>query len=216
MLFFGHTGSGKTTELRHYAKALSGRDRFFAVEVDITTELDRNNLLYADVLMAMARKLVERLQAESVAVAPDAIAELERWFQDHVLSQTSSKELSAALQTGAKAEAGIPFIVTLFAKFTSAFKTNVTYKEELRKIVRNAFTQFAVTFNSFLRSTEAALRQEGKGRRVLFIVDGADKLRGEDTRGFFVHDAEQLLAIEGAVVYTAPLSLKYEGNRSTA
>jgi hypothetical protein len=47
---------------------------------------------------------------------------------------------------------------------------------------------------------------------VLFVIDGTDKLRGDDTREFFIHDAEQLLAIEALVVYTAPLSLKYEGN----
>ena len=212
VLFFGHTGSGKTTELRHYAQELSGPDRFFIVEVDITTELDRNNLQYADVLMAMARKLVERLQAEQVALSTAAIKDLEGWFQDHVLSETKSKELSAALETGVKAEPGIPLIASLFSKFTAAFKSNVTYKDELRRIVRNAFTQFATTFNRFLRSTEATLNAAGRGKRVLFIVDGADKLRGEDTRAFFVHDAEQLLAIECAVVYTAPLSLKYEGN----
>jgi len=48
--------------------------------------------------------------------------------------------------------------------------------------------------------------------RVLFILDGTGKLRGEDTRSFFVDDAEQLLAIETHVVYTVPLSLEYEGH----
>jgi hypothetical protein len=44
VLFFGHTGSGKTTELRHYGQALGGKDRFFVVEVDVANKLDRNNL----------------------------------------------------------------------------------------------------------------------------------------------------------------------------
>ncbi len=212
ILFFGHTGSGKTTELRHYAKALSGPRWYFPVEVDITTELDRNNLQYADVLMAMARKLVERLQAEQVVVPAAAVQELENWFKQHVLTEARSRELSAALESGVQAGTGIPLLASLFAKFTAAFKSNMTYKEELRKIVRNSFTQFAVTFNAFLRSAEATLSATGRGQRVLFLVDGADKLRGEDTRAFFVADAEQLLAIESTVIYTAPLGLKYEGN----
>lgn len=45
----------------------------------------------------------------------------------------------------------------------------------------------------------------------LFIIDGTDKLRSQDTRRFFVEDAEQLLAIQALVVYVAPLYLKYEG-----
>lgn len=42
-------------------------------------------------------------------------------------------------------------------------------------------------------------------------MDGTDKMRGEDTQQFFVLDAEQLLAIETLVIYTAPLHLKYDG-----
>jgi Ni2+-binding GTPase involved in maturation of urease and hydrogenase len=38
VLFFGHIGSGKTTELRRYAKLLNDSKRFYAVEVDVLTE----------------------------------------------------------------------------------------------------------------------------------------------------------------------------------
>jgi putative ABC transport system ATP-binding protein len=92
VLFFGHTGSGKTTELLHYATQLAGPGRFCVVQLDITKDLDRNNLT-----------LIER--------------------------------------------------------------------------------------------AEDALRDTGNGVRIVFMIDGTDKLRGEDTRQFFVHDAEQLLRI---------------------
>jgi hypothetical protein len=212
VLFFGHTGSGKTTELRRYAKVLSGPSRFFVVEVDISVELDRNNLQYADTLMAMAHRLLERLDKAGAALDSAALSRLERWFTERVLTEEDAKELSARIETGATARHGIPFLLDLFAKFTAAFKTNVTYKESLRRVVRNTFSQFAETFNAFLRQAEAALAEQGLGRRFLFIVDGTDKLRGEDTRQFFVHDAEQLLSVQAHVVYAAPLSLKYEGN----
>ena len=82
VLFFGHIGSGKTTELRRYAKALTGPDRFFVVEVDISTELDRNNLQYADTLMALARVLFDRLEAAGVVLDASALDPLERWFSE--------------------------------------------------------------------------------------------------------------------------------------
>ena len=46
---------------------------------------------------------------------------------------------------------------------------------------------------------------------MLFLVDGTDKMRGQDTQQFFVQDAEQLLAIQTLVIYTVPLNLKYDG-----
>ena len=215
VLFFGHIGSGKTTELRRYAKTLSGRDRFFVVEVDISTELDRNNLQYADTLMALARVLFDRLEAAGVVVDATALDPLERWFSERVLTDESGKELSAGLDAGIAAKHGVPFLMSLFAKFTMALKTNVTYKDSLRHVVRNTFSQFADAFNSFLLRAETALAEQGLGQRFLFIIDGTDKLRGEDTGRFFVHDAEQLLAVQARVLYTAPLSLKYEGNLTT-
>ena len=212
VLFFGHIGSGKTTELRRYAKALSGPDHFFVVEVDISTELDRNNLQYADTLMALARVLLDRLEAAGAVLDATALDPLERWFSERVLIEESAKELSAGLEAGIAAKHGLPFLLNLFAKFTTAFKTNATYKESLRHVVRNTFSQFADAFNVFLLRAEAALAEQRLGKRFLFIIDGTDKLRGEDTRRFFVHDVEQLLAVQARVVYTAPLALKYEGN----
>jgi hypothetical protein len=212
VLFFGHTGSGKTTELRHYAKDLGGPGRYLVVEVDVTNELDLHNLQYADTLMAMAKALLEGLSKAGVELETEALKELEDWFRERVLSSEDAKEFAANIESGAKVEGGVPFLIGLFSKFTVAFKTNATYKDSMRRTIRNTFREFALAFNGLLGKAEAALDAAQKAKRVLFVVDGTDKLRGEDTRAFFVQDAEQLLAIDAHVIYTAPLSLKYEGN----
>ncbi|WP_295878484.1 hypothetical protein [uncultured Thiohalocapsa sp.] len=212
VLFFGHTGSGKTTELLHYATQLEGPGRFCIVQLDITKDLDRNNLQYADTLMAMARALLHRLDVAGVDLGTDALAPLDAWFSERVLTTEAGRELRTEIKTGAAGKGGIPGLVKLFASFTAAFKANATYKDELRRVIRNSFGELAAAFNTLIQRAEDALRDTGNGSRVVFIIDGTDKLRGEDTRLFFVHDAEQLLAIETLVVYTAPLSLKYEGN----
>lgn len=48
VLFFGHVGSGKTTELRHYAAQLDGPGRFFVIEVDVLSALAPHNLQYTE------------------------------------------------------------------------------------------------------------------------------------------------------------------------
>lgn len=212
VLFFGHVGSGKTTELRHYAKKLNGADRFLVVEVDITAELDRNNLKYADTLMAMARALLGSLEDKNIKLSANALKEMESWFDERVLTSEDLKQYASEIKGEAKAKLGIPYLLELFSSFTASFKTNTTYKESLRKVIRNSFGEFVDAFNSLLRTAEQVLDDNAIAKRVLFIIDGTDKLRGEDTRDFFVHDAEQLLAVESLVIYTAPLSLKYESN----
>ena len=215
VLFFGHTGSGKTTQLRAYKKALTSNRKLYVVEVDIRGLLDRNNLQYADTVMAMARTLVEHVAQDHIQVGAGAISPLEDWFNERVRTEVRAKEFVATLQAGAGG-GGIPGLVALFAGFTAMFKSNTTYKDSIRTVVRNTFTQFAAAFNAFLRAVEKAIAVSGRGERVVFMIDGTDKINAGDRHRFFVEDAEQLLAIDSLVVYTAPLDMKYEGRLTNA
>jgi hypothetical protein len=211
ILFFGHIGIGKTTELRRYAGQLNASKRFYVVEVDVLAKLDRNNLQYTEVLMAMAETLLERLHGDGVALAAEALVPLRHWFGNVVETQTTTKELSAELKTVAEGGGGIPGLIKLLATFTAAFKTGSSQKSEWQRKIRNDFTTLAQAFNTLIRQAEAHLVREARAERLLFLIDGTDKMRGEDTQQFFVQDAEQLLAIETLVIYTAPLHLKYDG-----
>ena len=211
ILFFGHIGIGKTTELRRYALQLNASRRFYVVEVDVLAKLDRNNLQYTEVLMAMAETLLERLHADGFVLGAEALEPLQRWFGNVVETQTTTKELSAELKTVAEGGGGIPGLIKLLATFTAAFKTGSSQKSEWRREIRNDFTSLALAFNTLIRLAEAQLARQGRAEQLLFLIDGTDKMRGEDTQQFFVQDAEQLLAIKTLVIYTAPLHLKYDG-----
>jgi hypothetical protein len=211
ILFFGHIGSGKTTELRRYAADLNASSRFYVVEVDVLAKLDRNNLQYTEVLMAMAETLLEQLNRDGIALAGEALEPMQRWFGNVVQTETTSRELSAELKTVAEGGGGIPGLIKLLASFTAAFKTGSSQKSEWRREIRNDFTTLSQAFNTLIRQAENHLALEGRAERVLFLIDGTDKMRGEDTQQFFVQDAEQLLAIVTLVIYTAPLHLKYDG-----
>ncbi len=211
ILFFGHIGIGKTTELRRYALQLNGSRRFYVVEVDVLAKLDRNNLQYTEVLMAMAETLLERLHGDGFVLGAEALEPLQRWFGNVVQTQATTKELSAELKTVAEGGGGIPGLIKLLATFTAAFKTGSSQKSEWRREIRNDFTSLALAFNTLIRLAEAQLARKGRAEQLLFLIDGTDKMRGEDTQQFFVQDAEQLLAIKTLVIYTAPLHLKYDG-----
>lgn len=214
VLFFGHAGSGKTTELRHYAEQLNGPDKFLVVDVDIAHELDRNNLKYADVLMAMVKALLGSLEQNHILLGADAIDGLASWFEEQVLSSEDLAQYALEINSDTEPKTGIAGLLKLFTNLTAGFKTGKTYNESLRIAIRNSFGEFADAFNRLLRTAEHVLAEQAIAKRILFVIDGIDKLPGEDTRNFFVHDAEQLLAVAALVIYPAPLSLVYESNLS--
>jgi hypothetical protein len=211
VLFFGHIGSGKTTELRRYAGRLNESKHFYVVEVDVLAKLDRNNLQYTEALMAMAETLLERLGGDGYELGEDALKPVRDWFATAIQTRSSTREYSAEIKAGIEAGGGIAGLAKLFAGFTAGFKTGSSQKNEWRQEIRNGFTALATAFSNLIRTAESELARTGRATRVLFLIDGTDKMRGADTQQFFVQDAEQLLAIQTLVIYSAPLHLKYDG-----
>ena len=57
VLFGGHMGCGKNTELRFIETQMNQSNRYFTVMVNILKEVDHNNLQYSDLLLALVKKV---------------------------------------------------------------------------------------------------------------------------------------------------------------
>lgn len=213
ILFCGHMGCGKSTELRIFVKKIEKPELFYVVFLDVLKELDPNSLEYVDVLMGLAHKLFDRLVQDGIGVDQVHLSNLESWFNQKIITHEKLKDFSTEIKASVSAETGIPFLAKAFASFTSSFKGGSSYKTELRNVIKNNFTQFAESFNSFLRAAEDAVVKQSKGKKILFVVDGTDRLKGEDGEKFFIADAYQLQLIEANFIYCAPIHLLSLDNR---
>ncbi len=211
VLFCGHRGCGKSTELRRVHQRLDQPDLFFAIFLDAAKSLDPNNLQYQDVLLALAEALLRQLDERGVMLEPVHLSRLITWFDERVEKHEATRQFAVEVKAGAKAEGGIPFLSKLFAELTTAFRINSTYKEELRRVVRNHFSEFALAFNQLIQAAEQACLERDLGSRVLFLVDGTDRLRGDDAESFFVKDVHQLQLIDAMFLYSTPIQLLHGG-----
>ena len=211
-LFCGHRGSGKSTELRRIRDDLDSPDAYYVVFADAAQELDVNNLRYQDILLHLAGKLVERLGTDGIDVDRVHLGRLEEWFTERVEKQERTREFALQVRSGARIDGGLPFVGKLFADISNVFKTNSTYKEELRRTLQNYFTDFAEAFNHLIEAATESVRAAGKGNQILFVIDGTDLLRGDDAQAFFVEDIYQLKQVRGLFIYCAPIHLIYEGS----
>ena len=210
-LFCGHRGCGKSTELRRIRNELHAPDAYHVVFADVAQELDVNNLRYQDILLHLAGRLARQLQDDGVGVDPTHLGKLQEWFAERVEKQETTREFALEVRSGAEVAPGLPFIGKLFSEISNAFRNNSTYKSELRRTLQNYFTDFADAFNHLIDAASDAVRDSGRGHRILFVVDGTDLLRGDDAQAFFVSDVHQLRQVRGLFVYCAPIHLIYEG-----
>ena len=211
-LFCGHRGSGKSTELRRVRNELNAPDIYYVVFADAAQELDVNNLRYQDILLHLAGRLMKRLENDGVIMEQVHLRKLQDWFIERVENHAETKDFAREIKAGVEAGAGIPGLAKLFVGISNALKTNSTYKMELRRTLQNYFTDFSSAFNHLIESAEEAVRAAGKGRRILFVIDGTDRLSGEDAGAFFVSDVHQLQQVRGLFIYCAPVHLAYEGS----
>ena len=211
-LFCGHRGCGKSTELRRIRNELHAPDAYYVVFADAAQELDVNNLRYQDILLHLAGKLARQLEEDDISLDRVHLQKLEAWFFERVENREKTREFAQHIRASAGVDAGLPFIGRLFAEISNAINTNSTYKQELRRTLQNYFTDFAEAFNHLIDAAGEAVREAGGDRRILFVVDGTDRLSGDDARAFFVSDVHQLQQVRGLFIYCAPIHLVYEGS----
>lgn len=212
ILFGGHRGCGKSTELRRLAKKLHKPSLYYVVLVDALVELDINNLHYSDILLAQAKVLTQQLQ-NAISLEPVFLERLEMWFSERVQTRLSTQQLDSKLETGVKITSGLPLLASLFANLTTSISFGSTQKEEIRDIVRNSFSEFAFAFNSLIRHIEEQLNAASLGKKLLFVVDGTDRLSGNDAKNFFIRDIHQLKQIHSNFIYCTPIDILTESGR---
>ncbi len=215
VLFCGHRGTGKSTELRRIRQHLNQPGLFKVILVDAGQDvgLDLNNLEYPDVCLALARTLCEELKDEDGIVVDQVfLTPLEKWFSERVLVTDTFKEWTGEAAAGVNAKYGIPFLSEFFLKLSTTLKTGTRRKEEARTILKSSFGEFASAFNQLIAHVEERMETAWKAKRLLFIVDGTDRLTGEDSKRFFIQDVYQLRLLRSLFIYCAPIHLVHESS----
>lgn len=94
ILFTGHRGSGKSTELAKLAQGL--RDQFLPIQYSIKDRLNLYDLTYVDVILSLGLELSRTATDERIQVKPEVLS--------HVLE--FAKEISKEVGVDVKSQAG--------------------------------------------------------------------------------------------------------------
>lgn len=205
----GHRGSGKSTELWRLRQELErpeGNDKgFFVVQVQADDELDRNDIDFPEILIALIRQVAEQLRDRAgIELTPGYFKD--RWQH---LQETLTSEINFE---GVKLAAGM---ATLAATIKNS--------PEARKQVRDALEPDA---NNWLRAANdvlgAAIQQliQKNYAGLVVMVDDLDKMitRPRESAGcstteyLFIHRSAQLTAFKCHLIYTLPIELAYSHN----
>lgn len=199
----GHRGSGKSTELRRLQRILEEDERrFFVVFCSLDEDVDRNDVDFPDVLIAIVRQMAQQLaQRADISLAPGYFKD--RWER---LKEVLGREVSFERL---ELSAGM-------LKISATAKGSPDARAQLRKLLEPDTANWIAAANDKIGEAKLELSKKGYGDLVI-IVDELDKMvtrplgdTGLTTAEYlFVHREAQLTAFETHLVYTMPLALAY-------
>ena len=217
ILFTGHRGAGKTTELLRLQHTLEEK-QFFTIYMDIEALLNVDDIDHLDVLVAIAKQVQEGLDEQGMPLPAILLDSIAQWFQEHIIENSTSHEMQGSISTEAKAGSEIPLFAKIVASITANFKAGSSQRETIRRNLSRELSVFMERLNVLI-DTARQIVQDNRFRDIVLIVDGIEKMPYQlnpdglsNHTALFIHHAEQLRAPQCHIIYTVPISLAYDQN----
>jgi len=199
-LLAGHDQSGKSTELLRLKTELeTGQPRCFVVYCQIDEDVNRYDVDFPDVLIAIVRQIASQIRGQlQIDLRPGLFSELIQGIADRIAGiELRSFDLDLGI-----------------VNLAGAVKSSPDARQRIREALETSADNGIRATNDLLGDAKTRLRTAGYDRLVV-IADDLDKMAarphgpsGISTAEYrFVHRAAELNALDCHVVSTAPLAL---------
>jgi hypothetical protein len=194
ILFTGHRGCGKSTELNRLAADPDILDKFLLVKYSVFDVLDPNDIRLTDLLFSIAAQSYTRALDEGLPLAQTLIDRLQRWRQT-IEIQKIDKE-AAEVEGKGKLKA-------FFLEAMGRLQRGVESKKEVREVLEPRLTDLMEITNTIMHEVRLALGTKD----ILIIVDDIEKAPYSIGRNLFVENASVLTQPTCRIIYTLPIAL---------
>jgi len=195
ILFSGHRGSGKSTELNKLLLDL--HNQFFIVKFSITETLDPFDLNYIDVLLTCSLKLLESAIKNKVRINKGILKDIFNWLHYDI----TEEKIITTLSKEADLESNINLLViTMTGKMSKEEITRRTMREKIRPRLSQLIERINLTINEIKKNL---------AKDVIVIIEDIDKTNLDIAQELFFKYVEPLLSINSKIIYTFPIALRY-------
>jgi hypothetical protein len=200
VLFVGHRGTGKSTELNKLAEEI--QDRFHTIGFNALTVIGRANMRYEDLMLGLATQVTRRCIDDGLIGRPAAEPLREGW---QALADWW-RQMVAGFSLGAPRELStIATLSTFLGEIEVGVRQSAFTREQLNALVDRQMPELVRWLNWVVGEAEKHLNP----RSLLLVVEGLDKIDLEAARPIFRDRAATITALNASTIYTFPISLRY-------
>lgn len=204
ILFYGHGGSGKSTELNKLRQELDPEE-YWVVAFSVRQEMSLTDVNSEDIILVLMERLAAAAADEAgLAIDTEALQDIHKYFSTVTTSQRESN--SQAGSVGAGANLATPSLLAGLLKLFADFKAEIRYeaRSETSRVatLRKRPGDLMLHANKLIRAVEDSL---APGQRLLFIVEDLDKLDIATARQVFIEKPNILTGLSSRIIYTIPI-----------
>jgi Cdc6-like AAA superfamily ATPase len=200
VLFVGHRGSGKSTELNKLISELA--EQFEPIHFDLLEVSGRSTPQYEDLMLALStqvtaqcidRHLITRPASDRLSAA---WSEVRDWWL-HLIAGLDFHPAQGEMSTYAE-------LSTLVGQVEIGVSASSLTHDQIIALVNRHMPELIRRLNLVIDEAQRHLNP----RRLLLIVEGLDKIDLESARNIFHHHATTIIQPNADMVFTYPLALR--------
>ena len=219
VLFVGHRGSGKSTELRRLER--EWQKDYRVIYLEINEETDINDVAYTDLYLIVIKQIEFELRQLGLSFDKNLLTSFEDWFREVTKESEETVERSVSVSGEASLGTSAPFIAKLLVKLLAQIRANAKNKKVVRETLEQDVSRLKTDINNLLADGTEKLRKkfakEGKYQKgFLIIFDNMDRMPPEVGNSLFFDYEAQIQELHCTIVYTVPISVLRSGNISNS
>ena len=206
ILFTGHRGCGKSTELKRIQKEWEKYYRVIYLEVN--EETDINDVGYTDFYLITIKQVEFEMRRLGLKLDPRLMENFEAWFKDVTQETERTVESSVSVEGEVTLGPEAPFLAKLLVKLLAQIKGSDKQKKTIRQTLEKDISRLKADINLLLNDAVKKLRKKfPQYKGFLIIFDNLDRVPPEVANHLFFDYAAQLQQLDCTIVYTVPLSV---------
>lgn len=204
ILFMGHKGCGKSTEIRNISEQL--KDRYCIVNFSIANEIELQGIEYVDVIFVIMEQLLEYISENSNLNMNHQLLDqmYDYWNQEKFKENIHFESAEADVDAGAK----LSFLKAVSLSCKGILKAGSESKVTIRKEIEPKLSILIGMMNDLVSDINKQL-QEKYGKELLVIIEDMDKLDIEEARHIFVLHRRPLTSLKMKMIISFPIHMVY-------
>jgi energy-coupling factor transporter ATP-binding protein EcfA2 len=204
ILFTGHRGCGKSTELRRISR--QWEEDYRVIYLEANEELDINDAEYTDFYLIVIKQIEFALRKMELSFDARLLKSFEDWFKDVTKENEQSVESSVSVEAEASLGSKAPFIAKLLVKLLAQIKGAHKQKTLIRQTLQRDISRLKADINLLLRDAYQKIKSRyPKG--FLLVFDNLDRVPPNVGNHLFFDYAAQLQELNCTMIYTVPISV---------